>query len=143
MKPLKCFLFITITLFLFSCKKDKKKDCTLTEANFAGSYKVATVKYKQTASSPEVDGKSIFFDNVCEQDDYTTFKTDHTYTYTDAGTKCDPEGSYSGTWSLNGNTLITDADSQPVQDFSCSGFTSGESNVLTAGDSVIVTFAKQ
>ena len=84
-------LLIGATSFVSSCKKkDKVNTCTLNEANFSGSYKIESVKYKASPTSPEIDGTSLFFD-PCELDDVTTFNTNHTYTYADAGTACAPK----------------------------------------------------
>ncbi|MEP6597536.1 MAG: lipocalin family protein, partial [Ginsengibacter sp.] len=100
-------LVIAAASFVSSCKKDDKPNtCALTEANLAGSYKVESIKYKLTPTSSEVDGSFAF--EPCELDDVTTFNTNHTYTYTDAGTACDPKGDDTGTWSLVGDSLIVD-----------------------------------
>ena len=45
----------------------------------------------------------------CVQDDIYTFLTGGTYTYTDAGMVCSPDGSYTdGTWTISNNSLIWD-----------------------------------
>ena len=54
-------LMIGATSFVSSCKKkDKANTCTLNEANFSGSYKVESAKYKASPTSPEIDGTSLF-----------------------------------------------------------------------------------
>ena len=136
-------LFIGITLFISSCKKkDKENTCALNELSLTGSYKVESVKYKATPTSPETDGTSLFFDG-CELDDVTTFNADHTYTYTDAGTTCTPNSDDTGTWTLSGSTLTIDGLPAIVENFSCSNFSLSQSDVNTAGDKITVTWKKQ
>ncbi len=142
----KFLLFFTIIAFAFSsCKKKEKsndKDCSLTEANLLGSYKVTSVKYKASASTPEVEFIDQFFD-PCAKDDVTTFNADHTYTYTDAGTACSPNGDRTGTWSLAGNTATVDGQSGTIENFSCTGFTAVGTDGLTPGDKVSLTYTRQ
>ncbi|MGH2648007.1 MAG: lipocalin family protein [Ginsengibacter sp.] len=139
----KIFLFITIGAFaLSSCKKNKDKNCSFTDANLVGNYKVATVKYKISASSPETDYTDQYLD-ACEKDDITTFKSDHTYTYTDAGVSCNPNEDSSGTWLISGNTVSVDGSAATIENFSCSGFTASATDVITAGDKISVNYVKQ
>ena len=62
---------IFIGAFIFSsCKKNNEKDCSLSETNIVGKYKVTSFKYQASATSPEQD----FFDQLfepCEKDDIT------------------------------------------------------------------------
>ena len=146
MKLLPYFVVVLIATSLFSCKKDSTKkedtkDCSLTEANFAGTYKIGTVKYKATASAPAIDATSMT--DACSLDDLETFKSDHTLVYTDAGVKCDPAGDGTTTWSLNGKSLRAGSDSATVTAFDCTQFTISQSDFMVDGDSLIVTFQKQ
>jgi hypothetical protein len=60
MKVSRYFFVALLATTLFSCKKDNSnKNCSLSEANLAGTYKIGTVKYKASASSPEVDATSM------------------------------------------------------------------------------------
>jgi hypothetical protein len=136
-------LLIGSTSFVSSCKKkDKVNTCTLNEANFTGSYKVESVKYKASPTSPETDGTSLFFD-PCELDDVTTFNTNHTYTYADAGTACIPNGDDNGTWSLSGGSLTVDVTPTVVESFSCSNFSLSQTDINISGDKITITFKKQ
>ncbi len=138
------YFFVTlIATSLFSCKKDdSKKDCLLSEANLVGTYTIGAVKYKATASSPEVDGTSMV--DACSLDDTETFTSDHTLIYTDAGEKCGTSGDGTSTWSLSGNTLSAEGGTVgTITSFDCSGFTLTQSGFMTDGDSFIVTFKKQ
>lgn len=141
----KLFLFIIISAFFFtSCKKDKNKnDCSLTEANLVGSYKITSVKYKASASSPEIDYSNQFFDEACQKDDITTFNADHTYIYSDAGTACSPKGDDNGTWTLTNNVVSVDGEPGTLQNFSCSGFTAVGTDINTTGDQISVAYTKQ
>jgi Lipocalin-like domain len=135
-------LLIGATSFVLSCKKkDKVNTCTLNEANFAGSYKIESIKYKLTPTSSEVDGTS--FVDPCELDDVITFNAGNTYTYTDAGTACSPNGDDAGTWSLSGSSLTVDGTAAPVENFSCTGYSASQTDFNTTGDKIIITFKKQ
>jgi hypothetical protein len=142
MKVSRYFFVALLATTLFSCKKDNSnKNCSLSEANLAGTYKIGTVKYKASASSPEVDATSMV--DACSLDDLETFKSDHTLVYTDAGVKCDPAGDGTATWSLSGNSLTAGGNVGTVSSFDCTGFTVSQSDVFTTGDSFIITFKKQ
>lgn len=142
MKVPQYLIIALLATSLFSCKKDdSNKECTLNEANLVGTYKIGAAKYKLTASSPEIDYMPEI-DN-CELDDTQTFKSDHTFIYTDAGVKCDGSEDETGTWSLSGNTLNAGGETGTISSFNCSGFTITESNVLQDGDQIIITFKKQ
>lgn len=142
MKPILLFLAISILAFA-SCKKDKEnEDCTLTETNLVGSYKVTSVKYKASASSTEIDYIDVFFD-PCEKDDILTLNANHTYNYSDAGVTCSPNGNYDGDWSLNGNVLSVDGDPGTLENFDCSGFNAIGTDIYTQGDRVSLTYTKQ
>ena len=137
------FLLIVTTSFMLSCKKkDKVKTCTLSEANFAGSYKIESVKYKLSPSAAEVDG--ISYVDPCELDDITTFNhTSHTYTYSDAGIVCTPNGDDNGTWSLSGGSITVDGTAEVIENFTCSNFSLSQTSINTAGDKITITFKKQ
>ncbi|MEP7251949.1 MAG: lipocalin family protein [Ginsengibacter sp.] len=142
MKDVNRFFIIAIasTFSFISCKK--KDNCSFSESNFVGSYKIESVTYKMSATSPEIDGTSFIFD-PCEVDDITTFNTNHTYTYTDAGTQCTPPGDDTGTWSLNGNTLTFDGAQQNIDSFDCTGFVFSQTDYDTPGDKVTVKLKRQ
>ena len=136
------FVAALIATSLFSCKKNNNsKNCSLSEANLAGTYKIGTVIYKATATSPGLDATSMV--DACSLDDLQTYKSDHTLIYTDAGVKCDPPGDGTSTWSLSGKTLTAGGDGGTITSFDCSGFTVTQSDVMVAGDSFAITFQKQ
>ncbi|MGN6196913.1 MAG: hypothetical protein ACTHOB_18375 [Ginsengibacter sp.] len=142
MKVSRYFMVALLAASLFSCKKDNStKNCSLSEANLAGTYKIGTVKYKASASSQEVDATSMV--DACSLDDLETFKSDHTLVYTDAGVKCDPAGDGTAPWALNGSTLTAGGNVGVISSFDCTGFTITQSDVFSTGDSFIITFKKQ
>jgi hypothetical protein len=142
MKLSRYFFVVLVATLLFSCKKDNnKKDCSLSEANLAGTYMIGAVKYKASPSSPEVDATSMV--DACSLDDLETFKSDHTLIYTDAGVKCDPSDDGTSTWSLNGNTFTAGGNAGTITSFDCTGFTILQSDFMVSGDSFFVTFKKQ
>lgn len=142
MKLSQYFFALLVATSLFSCKKDNSnKDCSLSEANLVGTYKISAVTYKESASSPVVDAMSLV--DSCSRDDIQTYKSDHTYIYIDAGLKCDPPGDGTGTWSLSGNAFTAEGTTGTITAFDCSGFTVTQSNFITTGDSFMVTFKRQ
>lgn len=142
MKLSRYFFVALMATSLFSCKKDNtNKDCSLSEANLVGTYTIGAVRYKASASSPEIDGTSMV--EACSLDNLQTFKSDHSLISTDAGVKCDPSDDDTITWSLSGNTLTADGDNSDITSFDCSGFTISQSDFMEAGDSFIITFKKQ
>ena len=137
----KLFLFPALCIMFASCQKDPPLDCSFSEANLAGSYKIVSMKYKASATSPELDYLTQL--DACEKDDVFTINKDHTYTYTDAGTVCSPNGSDNGNWSTSGNTIIIDGDSATVQNFDCSGFALVVTDANVPGDKITATYSKQ
>lgn len=132
--------FILLALAV-SCKKDKDKDCSFSEANLVGSYKITALKYKASASATEVDEFALF--SACEKDDIITFNSNHTMTYTDAGTVCTPAGNDTGVWAyINSNTINVDGDVSTIAAFDCSGMTVTISGT-TAGELTTITLARQ
>jgi hypothetical protein len=140
----KLILVISVLTFTFlSCKKeDTKKDCSLTEKNLVGNYMVTSVKYLGSPTSQEIDFFNDFYD-ACQKDDIITISADHTYTYADAGTKCQPNGDYNGTWALQGTTLSLDGDGEPLENFDCSGFSVSQTDVIKDGDKITVRYTKK
>jgi len=141
MKKLTCLIFIGAFIFS-SCKKNNEKDCSLSETNMAAKYKITAIKYQASATSPEQD----FFDQSlepCEKDDITSIVADHTYVYSDAGTTCSPNGDYSGTWSLSGNTLSLDGDPATLEDFNCTGFSLVVTDIIVPGDKGSIRYTRQ
>lgn len=95
-------------LFLSSCNKDddKKDPSAINKENLAGSYTLAVVTGKVNGVEVDVTNNQSILP-ACKKDDILTLKSDYTFVSTDAGVKCSPDGSDSGTWSLpNTSTII-------------------------------------
>lgn len=134
----KLTLMALVAVLIFSgCGKDDAKTCDLNAANVAGSYKVTSVLF----NGLEVLNDDNFYP-ACERDDVYTLNANGTYTYTDAGTVCDPAGDDSGTWSFSGSTLTVDGDDAAVSDFTCSGFKVTFSDP-TVNLPIVITFQRQ
>ena len=111
----------TLALVLFAaatftaCKKDDDNNDSLaiTKENLAATYTVSSIKIKATGYG-EQDVTNSWSD-ACERDDQTILKSDLTFSYVDAGTKCSPAGDYTGTWSLNGSKITVDGDESTVK----------------------------
>lgn len=129
-----------------SCKKDSSEaTCELNATSIQGTYKLTSVKYKLTSSTPEVEvfTNGAWYD-ACERDDTYTFGASNVATYTDAGTACTPNGSQTGTWSLSGSALSLNGTSYgTVSSFSCTSMTVVATNYDTAGDQATFTFVRQ
>lgn len=143
MKKVLVFLFVSVSLL--ACKKNDDDDCKLSVSALAGKYKATSVKYKQTASFPEVDYYNVLFPDPCDRDDFITYNADGTYMITDGGDVCFPNNNSSGTWTLSGNTMTLDSPSNTstVEGFSCTSFTSKLTNVFVSGDIMYVTVVRQ
>jgi hypothetical protein len=132
------FACLPLLLLFFSCKKEKAT-CDLNSTNIVGSYKATAVNYKATPSSTPID--ILALSDACDKDNIITLNANGTYTYQDAGVKCDPTSDDTGTWSLNNNALTVDSEAGVVTSFDCS------SMVLTRTDSdggvTTQTLAKQ
>lgn len=129
-----------------SCKKDSSEaTCELNATSIQGTYKLTSLKYKLTSSTPEVE---VFSNGAwyepCERDDTYTFGASNVATYTDAGTTCSPNGSETGTWSLTGTSLnLNGMINGTVSSFSCTGMTVVATNYDSAGDQATFTFVRQ
>jgi hypothetical protein len=109
-------MLLTLTafclFFLSNCGKDDDDDDNntnqppaLTKESLAGNYKLNAIWLKTSALPSEINVTDDRLD-PCEKDDIYMLKTDFTYTYSDAGTKCTPPGDGNGTWGLPGNDKI-------------------------------------
>jgi hypothetical protein len=141
MKQLLFFSFGLI--FLFSCKKEADKTCNRDLAGISGTYKVTSASYKATPAAAEVDYYSILYSDACEKDDVFVFNANGSFAYNDAGIACSPSGSYTGIWSLSGNTMTVDGDPGNIDDFNCSSLTISGADIKVAGDKIIIVFSRQ
>ena len=138
----KSILALSVVSILFTaCKKDKDEPAAVTPTveNLSGSYKLdkITAKAGTSAESPVTDE----WVDACQKDDIQKLNANLSYEYQDAGTACDPSGSYSGSWKLNSATSIElDGDSYAIRKFN------GKSLELTedfGGATIIFYMVKQ
>jgi hypothetical protein len=126
-----------------SCQKERTESgCDTTMNNIAGTYKLTSLKYKASASSPEQD-YMLFFD-ACEKDDLIKLNANGTYEYKDAGTVCTPDGNDNGTWSLTNNQLYSDGMlGGEVESFDCKKLVTVLKDLNVNGDRITFTMEKQ
>ncbi len=114
-------LLITSSL-LTACKKngsaDMEEECELSVMALAGKYKIVAASYVETNGDRDVLHEIY---DACELDDINELKADKTFVYTDAGEKCVPDGSVSGTWDVNVNSriLILNTGMSTILSFTC------------------------
>lgn len=142
------FSALVLVIAATSCKKDKDEECTLSAASIQGTYKLSSVKYKASASVPEIEvlTNDLFFE-PCERDDTYTLGSGNVFSYNDAGTSCTPSGSYSGTWGLTGSSLTIndgfDTFTLNVSSFACGSMTATASDFDVTGDQISFVFTRQ
>jgi hypothetical protein len=139
----KTILFsLLLAAVLVSCKK-KDNNCEASTATIMGKYKVTSVLYKLTPASTEIDGSGVYFIDDCQKDDILEFAANGVYNYTDAGTVCTPDGSYSSTWSFNNGILTVDGHAAQLDGFNCTSMIFSSFNEVVSGDELIVTLTRQ
>ncbi|WP_353125486.1 lipocalin family protein [Parapedobacter pyrenivorans] len=125
MKPTPCALIalLILSLLFTACKKkeldhDVEDECEITVAALAGKYKIVAASYVEASGDRDVLHE-IYDD--CELDDINELKADKTFVYTDAGEKCKPDMSESGTWNVNANSriLMLNAGTSTILSFTC------------------------
>lgn len=134
---------VILVTSVISCKKEDSKasTCTTNMTSIAGTYKTTAISYKASNSAPEQDYYVIL--PTCEKDDIIKLNANGTVDYQDAGTACIPNGSYSGTWSLSGNSITIDGTPGTIQLFDCKKLVVSGSGVIVPGDKITVTYQKQ
>lgn len=145
----KMILASAIFLAAFSsCKKDSEPTCDLNATSLQGTYKLTSVKYKESSAAAEVEvfTNPTWFD-ACERDDTYTFATGNVFTYTDAGTSCGGSATTTGTWSLSGSVLTLGtggfSSSATITSFSCTAVAVKATNVDVAGDEATYYYTRQ
>ena len=112
---MKKFLPVLFAFALFSsaCKKSQDAPPPITKENLAGAYKIIA----DVATTDGVSTDVYANYQTCAKDDIWTFNTDSSLVVTDAGVVCDPSGSWSNTWSLEGTTITVAGQSGTVTKF--------------------------
>lgn len=141
----KLFLIVSVSILAFSsCNKDNDENpCPVTAASLAGSYKLTALKYKATSSTPEVDWFAST--DACKKDDIYNLTATMGFSIQDAGTVCDPNGSYdNGAWTLTGNEINMDGFySGTIVSYDCTNLVLSQADALNSGDKLTATFRKQ
>jgi Lipocalin-like domain len=133
---------LIILCVAISCKKEKQDHCSPTKATIAGTYKVTAFTYKETSTSPSQD--YLLLKDPCELDDLLEFNANGNYTYRDMGVVCSPDGSDVGSWSVIGNTIISDGIvAGTIQSFDCHTLVVYTDNIFIPGDRITLTIVRQ
>ncbi len=101
------------TLILAGCTKSKdgEDQVNITAETLAGSYKLTSLTYKNPITGKNEDYMSEL--DACEKDDIITLNANYSAVYTDAGTKCNPDGSYNNVeWQLEDKDIFIPGSSQ-------------------------------
>ena len=111
------FLFCLLSISLFSCTEDDKKEDSgpklSPQETILTSHKWNEVSHVVTNSKGEVIADNRFTD-ACQQDDVTTFKKDGTWSY-DPGVPCRTSNiPHGGTWKLIGTKLSSTQSPSPT-----------------------------
>ena len=148
MKKILLSFSVVALLATTSCKKDNdnnnNQSVTPTKENLVGTWKVTAATVSSGGQNVNVFNNSnemMNFFEPCERDDQYQLKSDLTYAYVDAGTQCDPEGSYDGTWNLvNATTLQVDGQDGTIKSFNGKNLVT---EVDFGGTTITVTYTKQ
>jgi Lipocalin-like domain len=136
-----CSLLFIVSI-VASCQKDAEEICTTSMASVSGTYKLTALTYKENSSSPAQN--FLLLKEDCELDDLVSFNNNGTYHYQDEGLVCSPDGSENGTWSIAGNTIISDGIvAGTIEYFDCRQLTVYTGNVFIPGDRITLTITRQ
>jgi hypothetical protein len=100
-------LFACIIATLSSCSKNKDESLAVTKDNLAGTYTLSSIKGKVPGRAEE-DFTTIYYPENCQRDDEFVLFANMDFDYVDAGSTCNFGGSYSDTWTLDGNEVYFD-----------------------------------
>ena len=137
----KLSLLLLLSVLIFSCKKNKDKNCNTDMASIAGSYKQTANTYKASSTASEQDLYAL--EDACEKDDIIALNQNGNYTYTDAGMVCSPAGDGTGTWSVSGSTINIDGQLGTVASYDCKALVISFTDVQTTGDIEKITLTRQ
>ncbi|UCJ04989.1 lipocalin family protein [Chitinophaga pendula] len=137
------FALMAACTLLFACKKNKEEskpvDCPLTVESIAGSYRFATIEYKESPDAVAVDWMATM--NDCEKQNTFLLNSNGTYVYRDG---CEASESSRGGWRVKNNTITMDELlSATISAYDCKKLTYYVSNTLLDGDRMTVTLVKQ
>jgi hypothetical protein len=137
----KLCLLLLLSVLIFSCKKNKDKNCGTDMASIAGSYKETASTYKASASAQEQDLYAL--EDACEKDDIITLNVNGNYTYADAGVVCSPAGDGNGTWSVTGTSINLDGTIGTLVSYDCKTLVISIPDIQVTGDVTKITLTRQ
>jgi hypothetical protein len=140
---MKKLILLVLLVSLFAACKKKDKTCKPDMPGLSGSHRITAVTYKADASAAEQNYYDILYPDACQKDDVVIFKSDGTYTFTDAGVQCTPASNDTGDWSVSSNTITIDGDPFSIQSFNCSTLVILLEDFNVVGDQVKYTFTRQ
>jgi hypothetical protein len=98
------------------CKKDDDNDSqAVTKENLAGTYTLASMKFKMTGIPEKDVTNDDQFTEKCQRDDQFTLKSDMSAKFEDLGVQCSPAGNYTSSWALSGSKITIDGDEATVK----------------------------
>ncbi|HEU0064196.1 MAG TPA: lipocalin family protein [Flavisolibacter sp.] len=120
MKKLFFILLIpSLSLIFNSCTKSASASIDVTAAItyqlVAGTYKTTSIVAKDNSSGSQFDLYAQM--SSCQKDDTEILSPDGTYYYVDAGTKCNPIGDSTGSWTLNANKITIGSINASIQSY--------------------------
>ena len=145
MKQIKLFALALFGAAIFTgCSNDDDNNCTLNTSSLAGTYKMMSVMYQPTPTSPAVEiiNNTEHFD-ACEIDDQFIFTT-NTVTNVDAGTQCSANPTPDvNNYTLSGNVINVNGETRVIENFNCNSFVAVGNSYDVPGDVVKITFTRQ
>lgn len=136
-------VIVLIVSAVVSCKKKSdEQSCPRTMTSVSGTYKLSALTYKESSGAPDQDFM-IFYDD-CEKDDLIDLLPGGTWNYRDIGNVCSPDASDWGTWSFNGNNIISDGlVNGVIERFDCRTMVLYVEDVYIPKDRLTLTIVKQ
>ena len=137
-------LFIAIVCLsavIASCNKSSSNSSAITKENLAGTYILTGL----TATIAPFPAQNII-DSLpaCQRDDQYKLNIDLTFNHIDAGTKCNPPGDKTSTWSLSGTTIIIDTLHGTIQHFDGKVLVvNHDQTIMGISGTITTTFTKQ
>jgi len=133
---------IVALVIVTSCKKSSSNSSAITKENLAGIYTLTSL----TATIAPFPPQSII-DSLpaCQRDDQYKLNVDLSFNYIDAGTKCNPAGDKTSTWSLpTANTIVIDSLQAAIKSFNGKILVlTNDTTVSGLTGTITTTFTKQ
>lgn len=145
---MKKIIFPLLAVVAFaSCKKSdvKKQNCVVNQTTIAGDYKVESIKYKISSTTPELDLFSSL--DPCEKDDLYQLQADGSMQKSDVGITCGGmmPPSPANSWALvSDNTRIQLTDGEYlIESFDCNRLVLSMTDISALGDKQTMVLIRQ